>query len=240
MNTHLHVATFLAVSILALGLFGSVRAQGSQRAVQPFYDSTVFGIRIQANATAQAQPMENVTIVLTLTFQAESYGKDSNVSITYLNVSIFGFLNGTDSILMSNKSDNDFSLSSTSPSRSYNWTFPVPEWVSGMTYGEVRLTNSIELGLVTIHNDGFVCGFYMTNVENVYLARLEHDFSDLTQNCDQLNKTCAELQQNLTALQGNTNELFSTREVAAVLGVTTVVFVVTTMYLMMRKPKQYW
>lgn len=204
-------------------------------------------MRIQANATAQAQPTENITVVLTLTSQAESYVK-------YFNVSIFGFLNGTDSILMSNKSDNDFWLNSTSPPRSYNWTFPVPEWVSGMTYGEVRLANSIKFGPVTIDNDGFVCGFYMTNVENVYLAKLEHDFNDLTQNYDQLNntfnnltqsydelnKTCAELQQNLTALQGNTNELFSTREVAAVLGVTTVVFVVTTMYLMMRRPKQYW
>lgn len=225
MNAHSKIIMFLAVSVLALGFSNIVNAQESQGTMQDFLDSTIFEIRIQASATQQVQPTENVTIILTLTSQAETY-------IKFFNLSIFGFLNGTERVLMANASDSAYWLNNTS--RAYNYTFPVPKWVSGWTYGEVQLANSVEHGMVTIHNDGFVCGFYMTNVKNVYLEGLEHDFSTLEQNY-------TELEQKLnTTLQANSNQLDSTRTVAGVLGVTTVVFVATTMYLVLRKPKQYW
>lgn len=215
----------LAVSVLALGFLNIVRGQEPQGTMQAFLDSTAFGIRIQANATAQVQPLENITIIFTLTSQGD-------VFVENFTVSIFGFLNGTDRVLMKNAPYSAFWLNNTS--RSYDYTFPVPEWMSGWTYGEVRLANFLEQGMVTIRNDGFVYGFYMTNVENVYLEGLEHDFSVLEQNY-------TELEQKLNAtLQANSNQLDSTRTVAGVLGVTTVVFVATTMYLVLRKPKQYW
>jgi len=225
LNADSKIIMLLAVSVLALGFLNIVKGQDPQGTMQAFLDSTIFEIRIQASATAQVQPTENVTIILTLTSQAETYVK-------FFNLSVFGFLNGTERVLMANASDSAYWLNTTS--RAYNYTFPVPEWVSGWTYGEVQLANSVEQGMVTIRNEGFVCGFYMTNVENVYLEGLEHDFSALEQNY-------TELGQKLNAtLQANSNQLDSTRTVAGVLGVTTVVFVATTMYLVLRKPKQYW
>jgi hypothetical protein len=55
-----------------------------------------------------------------------------------------------------------------------------------------------------------------------------------------INRTFWELQQNYTALQGNLNELGNTRMAVGILAVTTVFFVATSLYLVMRKPKESW
>ena len=234
-----YIVIVTAVIALGFSFFSNVKAQAPQEATQAFLDFTAFGIRIQANATAEARPTENVTVILTLASQTE-------VHVNYFNLSIFGFLNGTDRVLMTNKSDTDFWLNNTS--RLYNWTFPVPEWVSGRAYGEIKLAHLAIYGPAKIDYEEFPCGFYITNVENVYLEGLEHQFSDLKQEYEQLNQSYRELNQsyrelnqNLTdALQGNANELDNARRVTAVLGITTVFFVATTLYLVFRRPKEYW
>ncbi len=233
-----HVIMFMAVAVLALGLVRNIRAQEPQQVTQTFLDSTAFGIRIQVNATGEVQPTENATIVLTLTNQTEVY-------VTYFNLSVFGFLNGTTRILMANASEADFSLANSS--RTFNYTFVVPEWVWGATYGEIKLGHSAKYGPVTVQNEGFVFGFSMTNVRNVFLEGLEHNFADLRQMYEQLNHTYAELNrtyvelaQNFSTLQGTVSDLDNTRRVAAVFGITTVIFVATTLYFVLRKPREYW
>lgn len=233
-----HVIMFMAVAVLALGLVRNIRAQEPQQVTQTFLDSTAFGIRIQVNATGEVQPTENATIVLTLTNQTEVY-------VTYFNLSVFGFLNGTTRILMANASEADFSL--TNSSRTFNYTFVVPEWVWGATYGEIKLGHSAKYGPVTVQNEGFVFGFSMTNVRNVFLEGLEHNFADLRQMYEQLNHTYAELNRtyvelarNFSTLQGTVSDLDNTRRVAAVFGITTVIFVATTLYFVLRKPREYW
>ena len=246
MNTQTCVITFLVVTILTLGFLASVKAQEPQGSMQSFYDSTVFGIRIQANATAEVQPGDNITVTVMLTGETQ-------VDVANFNLSIFGFLNDTDEVLMANISDSGFSLNNTS--RLYGLPpFLVPQWVSGRIYGEITLANSAEYGPVTVNNDGLVCYFPMTNVENVYFEGLEGMVSNLTQEYQNLNQNYTQLEQKYQNLdqnyidleqklnatvQGNANDLDNTRTVAAVLGVTTVVFVATTMYLILRRSKQY-
>lgn len=220
-----HIIMILVVITLGFSFFSNVKAQTPQKTAQTFLDFTAFGIRIQANATAEARPTENITVILTLASQTE-------VHVNYFNLSIFGFLNGTDRILMSNGSDTDFWLNNTS--RLYNWTFPVPEWVSGKVYGEIKLAHLAIYGPAKIDYEEFPCGFYMTSVEDVYLQELEQQLNDLKQEYGQL-------KQNLTdALQGNANELDNTRRLVAVLGITTAIFVATTLYLVFRRPREYW
>lgn len=233
-----HMIMFVAAAILALGFVRNIGAQEPQQVTQTFLDSTAFGIRIQVNATGEVRPTENATIVLTLTNQTEVY-------VTYFNLSVFGFLNGTTRILMANASEADFSL--TNSSRTFNYTFLVPEWVWGATYGEIKLGHSAKYGPVTVENEGFVFGFSMTNVRNVFLEGLEHNFADLRQMYEQLNhtyvelnRTYVELAQNFSTLQGTVNDLDNTRRVAAVFGITTVIFVATTLYFVLRKPREYW
>jgi hypothetical protein len=249
MKTCRRVVVFLAVAFLSFSLFGSIRAQASQKAMQTFFnfDSPVLGIEIQANATAEARPEENITVILNLTSLTD-------VHINNFSLSIFGFLNGTDRILMANRSYTDFWLNSTS--QSYNCTFQVPDWISGKAYGEIELAHSAMFanGTLVIINPGLVSGFYMTSIENVYLEELEQEYSNLTQQYGQLNQSYTnlghefdnltqlyeQLNRSYVGLQGSANELASTRQVTAVLGITTVIFVATTLYLALRKPKQYW
>jgi len=232
MEMRMHFVTFVIVSILALGFFGSVKAQGPQATMQPFYDSTAFGIRIQANATVEASPGDNITVLLTLTGEA-----DAQVYVKNFSLSIFGLLNGTDKILMAKTSATDFWLNNAS--RTFNLTsFPVPDWVTGKTYGEITLAHQVivstGLTTTTINNDGFVCDFPITDIKNVYLDKLLQDYEQLSLNYTALDKKLND------TLQSNASGLDNTRTVAAVLGVTTVIFVATTMYLILRRPKQYW
>jgi hypothetical protein len=232
MEMRMHFVTFVIVSILALGFFGSVKAQGSQATMQPFYDSTAFGLRIQANATVEASPGGNITVLLTLTGEA-----DAQVTVKNFSLNVFGFLNGTDKILMAQTSASGFPLNNAS--RTFNLTsFPVPDWVTGKTYGEITLAHqaTFSTGSVTttITNDGFVCDFPMTDIRNVYLDKLLQDYEQLSLNYTMLDKKLND------TLNANASDLDNTRTVAAVLGVTTVVFVATTMYLILRRPKQYW
>jgi hypothetical protein len=79
----------------------------------------------------------------------------------------------------------------------------------------------------------------MTKVTNSYLQGLEQRFNELKQLNEQLNQSYWDLERNFTALQGSVNELDNTRTAAAVLGITTVFFVATTLYLVLRKPREY-
>jgi hypothetical protein len=65
-------------------------------------------------------------------------------------------------------------------------------------------------------------------------------YANLTSNFEQLNQTYWELQENYTTMNGNMGELDNTRRLTTVLAITTVFFVATTVYLVMRKPKETW
>jgi hypothetical protein len=228
--------------IFALICIGRVEAPAEN--MKPYYDSEVPGIKIQVNATADAKPSENITVMLSL--QTET-----DIHVEYLNLSVIGFVNGTDRVLMAEITDNDFPLNN--DSKEYNCTFVVPEQVWGVTHGELVLTYSAKYGLVTLEIEKLTCGFIMTDVENVYLQNLETTYSQLNQtfcesfnmslspeNLAQLNQTYWEYQQNSTSNQGVMNELNNTRQAAIALAITTVFFVATTVFLVMRKPKQFW
>jgi hypothetical protein len=234
------VVALTMMTLLTIASMQRVKAEGTPEKMKTFFDSVVLETRIQVNATMETRPTENVTIDLILTGQAD-------IEVKYFNLSVFGFVNGTDRILMANITDGSFPLNSTS--KTYNYTFSVPQQVWGTTYGEITLAHSVKYGLVTVNNDGLTCGFSMTNVRNVYLEGLEQQVS----NFGQLNQTFWDIfQMNLTTenlatlnktyqgLQGSVGDLDNTRRVVAVLGITTVFFVATTLYFILRKPKENW
>jgi hypothetical protein len=231
------------------------KAQASTENMKTFLNSKIPGIQIQVNATAETQPNQNITFILSLT-------QLTNVYVEYLNLSVFGFLNGTYKIIMANITDNNFSLSGTP--KIYEGVFEVPEQVCDVTYGEITLTynatHTLEFGSLELQYRDITIGFTMTHVENVYLEAIEEQLRNLNstfellnqtfwesfqmnltaENLALINKTYWELQQNYTALRGNLNELDNTRMAVAVLAIVAVFFVATTIYMIMRKPKQYW
>jgi predicted nucleic acid-binding Zn-ribbon protein len=69
---------------------------------------------------------------------------------------------------------------------------------------------------------------------------LDQNYTELNQNYTILNATYAKLDDNFTSLQGSLDEAAGTRQVTLVLGVMTALFVGTTVFLLIRKPKQYY
>lgn len=78
------------------------------------------------------------------------------------------------------------------------------------------------------------------NELNSAYSALNSNYSELRNTYDQLNQTYFDLQRNYTQLQGSVNDLNNTRQLATVLGVTSIFFVATTVYLATRRPKSTW
>lgn len=235
----------LIVYTLTLAIVCKVRAQAEEQNVKTFFDSEMPGIKIQVNATAETRPKENLTVWLRLIPQA-------NVSVELFQLEVYGFLNGTIRVSIGNITDHSLSLNGVSSD--YNGTFFVPDRVWGVTFGQITLTYSISLGSSTQTFQNATSGFYMTHVENTFLENLESQvkslnesynqlngtYNNLTREYLQLNQTFVQLQQNYTTLQGSMNELDNTRRVAVILAITTVFFVATTIFMVMRRPRESW
>jgi hypothetical protein len=239
------LSLLLTIFSLVLALTGAVRVHAAEGDMKTFLDSEAPGIRIQVNATTQTRPTGNLTVMLSLTTQTGVY-------IEHFNLELFGFLNGTTKLSMVNVTDNEFPLNNTS--KQYNCTVNVPDWVWGIIYGEIRLTYSASLGSLELRFPNVATGFPMTQVENTFLEDLEVQvrslnenynrltsvYENLTNNFAQLNQSYWALNQNYTSVQGSLGELDNTRRLITVLAVTTIFFLATTIYLVMRKPREYW
>lgn len=244
MRTLTKVSFIFIVCTLTLAIVSKTRAQGAEDNVKTFFDSEMPGIKIQANATAETRPTGNLTVWLSLTPQ-------TNVYVEFFRLEVYGFLNGTDRVSIGNITGNNLPNGTESK---YSMPFPVKERVWGVTFGEITLTYSISLGALELKFPDAISGFYMTHIENTFLDSLQSQLRDLNQSYNQLNgtyynltsaymqlnQTLGQLQQNYTSLQGNINELDSTRRVAVILAITTVFFVATTVFMVMRRPKESW
>jgi len=201
--------------------------------MKTFFDAEIPGMEIQVNATAWTQPAQNMTVILSLT------AKRTNVHVETFRLDVLGFLNGTVKIPMTNITDGNFTLND--DTKMYNRTFEVPDQAWGVTYGQITTTYSADIGALRLEFPNMTSGFYMTNIENTFLEGLQSQLRSMNESYQQLNSTYWQLQQNYTALQAaSMNDLDNTRRVAVVLGVTTAFFVVTTVFLVMRRPKEIW
>ena len=173
-----------------------------------------------------------------------------------ITISVYGFKYGREErpLLNSTSLIEDISLIFNHTSQ-WNHTLNIPNDVWDPTFAELHLKYSI---MGTPFGDD--PNFSITIVRNVYLEELESMFQSLNETygllnqtfweCFQmnltaenfalLNKTYWELHQNYTSLKGGMGGFDTTRTAAIVLSITTVFFAATTVYLMMRKPKQYW
>ena len=234
------VVVFVTLS-LVLACVPTVRGQTGD--MEKFFSAGYAGVSINVYASPKTDPGGNMTIEVMINATAE------NVWIEYLNVSVYGFISGTEQILLNSSnvmSDEPLQFHQMIPS---NITIVVPADVWGITYGQILLRYSF--GDYSTERGP---GFPLTTVRNVYLEDLESRFRSLTQShsllsesfrnltieFDRLNQSYTELQGNYSQLQGRIGDLDNTRTVAVILTITTVFFVATTFYLVMRRPKEYW
>jgi len=242
------IAIFVVLS-LTLTLIQDVTAQASGN-MQTFYSREYPGLSIEVNATAETVPGKNMTLRVWINCTAEG------VSVDSITISVYGFIYGRekcdllDSISL--MEDKPLTFNHTSQ---WNHTLNIPNDVWDATYAELYVKYSI-MGTPFEYDPNFS----ITIVRNVYLEELESMLQSLNQTygllnqtfweCFQmnltaenfalLNQTYWELHENYTSLKGSIGGFDTTRTAAIVLSVTTVFFAATTVYLMMRKPKQYW
>jgi hypothetical protein len=226
----------LVITLLSIALIQVVRAQATDEP-KMFFLEKFEGISVGVNATREVLPGQNMTIKLWINCTSD------DVTMNDLNLSVYGFRSGREKISLSNFT----SFSEATPlvyhqTTECNYTVIVPSDVWDATYAELCFSYA------TVDNDHTVRrSFSMTLVRNVYLENLEQQYSSLNASYQQLNSTFSELnetywdlKQNYTDLQGITNTLDNTRIVTVILAITTAFFVVITIFLIMRKPKEYW
>ncbi len=232
----------LLVSSFALTFVQTAVAQSADE-MQNFLSKDYAGISIRVNATKETVPNGNMTVDLWINCTA------TGVEIDRLDLNIYGFRNGQEKTLLNVTSVlTNTSLPFTNITE-YVYDLQVPRDVWGVTQGELHVEYLV-VDQIVVRDESFT----MTFVRNVYWEELERQFQalheayqllngtywDLNGTYALLNQTYWELQQNYTSLQGITSELDGTRRVVAILVVTTVFFIATTAYLVLRKPRQYW
>jgi hypothetical protein len=224
--------------------------------MRTFFYRAYAGITIRVDATNETKPNENLTVKLWYNCTADF------VHVDHLNLTIYGFKEGTEEVML----NNTCALESTPLSFNYTGEFEVvvhvPDDVWGVACAEFYLEYSIA-GTPLQRRERFS----ITAIRNVRYEELQEKYNELSEAFSHLNETFSllnqmfwesfgknltmdellslnatywELLQNYTALEGSINELNNTRVAVGVLAVTTIFFVATTVYLVMRKPKDYW
>jgi hypothetical protein len=238
-------------TIMLIILFATIcnaKAQTQTENMQTFPVPEPQELKITVNATAEAKPDENITININIKPLVE------NVTIEYFNFSVFGFVNGTYETMMPLYSNmtGEYTLP-----YECNFTCHIPEQVWGITFGKITL--GYKVTKMYIHGDeeieitrrrNFTTSFPMTRVKNIFLETVEEQLENLNSIFEQLNQTFRQysdkdltpenLNETLQKLKGSQNELGNTRMAVAVLAITTVFFVATTAYLVLRKPRESW
>jgi len=245
------VTLIFVMLILTLAFIKNTIAQTSDE-MEAFFSKKYVGISIQLNATRETVPGANITTKLLVNCTAD------DVYVDYLNLSVYGYKHVEYALekatLRSICVIKQTFLVYHNASR-YNYSIPVPNDVWDLTYAELHLKYTIS-GELKERDETFS----ITTVRNVLWEELEEKYQNLNNTYWQLNSTVEQLNQtfwqmfqmNLTAenldllnktywgLKGSSNELGNTRMAVGILAVTTVFFVATTLYLVMRKPKESW
>jgi hypothetical protein len=244
------LTTISIMLILTIPLIQNATAQTSDK-MQTFFSKKYAGISIKFSATQEATPGENITINLWINCTADG------INVNYLTLKVYGFRYGQEKIeppLHSTYVVENITLVF-NYTYQYNFTVHIPNNVWGATYAELHVRYAIVDSPFEYNPN-----FSITIVRNVYLEELENMFKNLNythwqlnqifgecfqmnltkENIHGLNQTYWELQQNYTSVQGSLIELGNTRMAVIILAITTIFFVATTFYVVMRKPKQYW
>ena len=236
-NRKMKVATLLVILALSLVL----KSYAQENSEIHFYDHTEASLRVVVKAPANAEPGQKINV--SVSFHCHS----KDLVINYLYVTIYDFKSGEEKTLTGTVTLVEEGLGY-NPQNDENRTqtdeVEIPEDAWDVMYGEIsyqwRLPGDVEHPY-TISDYGFT----MTYVRNVkmedlmaQLANKTQEYDRLWQNYTQLNQTYWNLASNETL--GTEVELGNTRLAMIIFIIATVFFAATTIYLMVRKPREYW
>jgi len=236
------LALILVSLIMSSAIILNARAQDGD-ATQTFFFEKFEGLTVRVNATSELDPSQNVAIEICINCTSDE------VTLNSFNLSIHGFRRGKYKSFLGNFSVTDAIPLVYHQTTEYNYSVATPVDVWGTTYAELSFEYASVGGMHEVGRS-----FSMSLVRNVYLEDLERQFGDLNASHQELisdymqlngtfaelNQTYWDLRQNYTSLQGVANALDDTRRVSVILVIVAVFFVATTIYLVMRRPKEQW
>jgi hypothetical protein len=237
-----NVVATVAILIIA-SIFATTTLVHASEELQQFFSEDYPGISLKAEATAETDPNENLTLKILINCTARG------VKIDYLKLNVYGFAEGKEKTSLYSVQVLNNTALELDEIHEENFNISVPGNVWGYTLAEISVTYSIMDTLLP----SIYPSFPMTSVKNIYYEKLQLDYTSLKEFYDELNETFFEnFNMNLTSdslaslngtlkdLQGRLGELNNTRVAVGVLAIIAFFFVVTTLYLAMRRPKQYW
>lgn len=237
------IAAIIVLMIFALSLTPKAYAQESSD-IRACYHYDEWGLTIRVKAPANTEPEQKINVSVSVCHV-------QNLSITYLSVTVYDFKSGEEKNQIGTIKHVERGIgydlqSNGTYARTYE--IEISENVWDITYGEISCEWEFGGHTFYIHDDGFV----MTYVKNVemeelieQLANKTEQLANKTQECDTLWQNYTQLNQTYWDLKGNQTsgievDLSNTRVVMAVFIITTVFFVATTLYLTLKKPREYW
>lgn len=231
MITRNNIIVITVILTLIVAFVSSVRVEAGDDTRVFFSANDWSGVTLTISGTNESTPQQSIMIVVLITC-TDARG----ATVSYLNLTVSGFSNGTQLkvplentwLAVQNKSlilNQPFEFSR-------NFTVPADVW--GALNVDMNLNYNVGADSF-LRNESFSA----TAIRNVYYEKLRQDYADLSQNYSQLNETYASLQKNYTELSNSANQLDGARQLATILGVTTVFFVATTLYLLLRKEQGY-
>lgn len=235
-NKRLTVLLMLALIIAAL----TPKAQAQSPQTKTFYHHSEAGLCIEVRGPEEADPGGRINITITLNSTAD------NLKVNYVYLTVYDFKSGrekkpVDNLTHVEPPGRTFNYGE-SLTKSYEIVISQDAW--DIMYGEISCEWVIG-GTVPSKHTILAHGFVMTYVRNVEMEEMAEQlqnktkaYEDLWRNYTELNQTYWDLKINGTS--SIETELSNTRLAIVILVVTTVFFIATTLYLMVKKPREYW
>lgn len=215
----------LILSVLLFTMIsGSVLGFMSEE-VWTVYDLEYAGLRVRIETQRQADPGENVTV----TIRAEAPLDD--VYVDYVYVDIYALNNESDEILLESITHLEDSKLAFKEVHQVDYIITIPnDTCAGLAYGVIQCKWDFQNAPEKIPPSGFV----VTYVSSRELEQLQLSY-------DELNATYHFLLANYTEIDSKyAGELGGVRNLMYVFVGTTIVAVVTVLYLVLRRPKAFW
>jgi len=237
------IVVFVTFMFFTAALLPHARASGSDQTGS--YEYGLYNLKIHVENPPEAYPDQNLTINVT----AEASAK---LTINYTAIELYT-LNGS---TMNGESfahiefinyNNPLFLSGGQSSYKTSYNETIPASALNVVYGKLTLVwtemGTEESNAYTRQTTFIVASVYSPELQRLtdLLPKLQKQNAILRRNVTDMNDTLAQTLNDLADAKNHyEGDIGNTRSVATLLGVTTVFFVATTAYLIMRKPKDYF
>ncbi|MEM3735693.1 MAG: hypothetical protein QXH40_03750 [Candidatus Bathyarchaeia archaeon] len=223
--------TALILILLVVAISGKVAANAEVRV----YRYSFAGIEVFLENPSEIYPNQTITIdVATKAL--------TNLTISWMWIEFYTFHNSTTEETMFYNITHILTTVTLSYSQWVNGTYevPIPEYAVNVVYGRMVLKWAVSGTEETTTYERKLT-FIMGYLKSLELEKLRNEVERLEGENALLRENLTELLNNLAEIKNRyEGELNGTRSTVTVLAITTIFFLATTAYLVLRKPREYW